>query len=103
MEKLTAADKKFLTAHIDPLIFTTTMHSHEELHTVSNPFTGETIETTPQIATLVKMIQDLSYDNFSPRALKKWGCKPTNCISKFDRARYIVMKLDRNVYLKVVD
>ena len=96
MEKLTAADKKFITAHIDPLI-------HEDLHFVSNPFTGETIETTPQIATLVKMIQDLSYDNFSPRALKKWGCKPTNCISKFDRARHIVMKLDRNVYMTVVD
>jgi len=98
--KLTDADKKFLATHITPNmprpVFDGTMK-------VSNPFTSETIETTPQIATLVKMIQDLSYNDFNPRMLDKWGCKSTNCVSKFDRARMIVMKLDRNVYYKVID
>ena len=94
--KLTDADKKFITAHITPLI-------HEELRTVSNPFTGAVIQTTPQIATLVKMIQDLSFNDFNPAVLKKWGCKQTNCISKFDRARSIVLKLDRNIYFDVID
>jgi len=101
--KLTDADKKFIAEHIDPLIFETTMHSHEELPTVSNPFSGTVIQTTPQIATLVRMIQELSYNNFNPRVLKKWGCKQTNCVSKFDRARSIVLKLDRNIYFDVID
>ena len=94
--KLTEADKKFITQHIDP-------HVNERVNTVFNPFNGEQIETTPQITTLVKMIQDLSFNNFHPGALKKWGCKSTNAVSKFDRARMIVMKLDRNVYYKVID
>ena len=94
--KLTDADKKFITEHIDPLV-------HEELHEATNPFTGARIETTPQIATLVRMIQELSYNNFNPRVLKKWGCKQTNCVSKFDRARQIVLKLDKNIYFEIVD
>lgn len=95
--KLTEADKKFITEHITPRI-------HEEkLRTVSNPFTGANIETTPQIATLVKMIQDFSYNDFNSYALKKWGCKQTNCISKFDRARHIVSKLDKNIYFEIID
>lgn len=93
---LTNADKKFLTEHITPLI-------HEELRTVSNPFTGAIIQTTPQIATLVKMIQDLSYNDFNLNMLKKWGCKQTNYISKFDRARQIVLKLDKNIYFEIID
>ena len=94
--KLTDADKKFITEHIDPLV-------HEELHEATNPFTGARIETTPQIAALVKMIQDFSFNDFHPRVLKKWGCKSTNYVSKFDRARMIVLKLDRNVYNNIID
>ena len=94
--KLTDADKKFIAEHIDP-------HVNEKINTVSNPFTGESMETTPQITTLVEMIQNLSFNDFHPNALKKWRCTPTNCVSKFDRARMIVLKLDKNVYYKIID
>jgi len=94
--KLTAADQKFINTHITPNI-------NEWVKGVSNPFSGETFPASPLIATLVQMVQDLSYTEFSTTSLNKWGCTKGNAVQKFDRARYIVLKLDSKLYMSILD
>jgi hypothetical protein len=94
--KLTVADEKFIDQHI-------TSHVSDDNTVVGNPFTGEEIGTTPLIATIVWMVQDLAYEDFQPWVLEKWGLTRGNAYQKFDRAKNIVLKLDSDVYMKILD
>ena len=102
--KITDADRKFIHAHLSG-----TLIEHENLRlngipiTVCNLFTGAVIETTPLIAALVRMVTDISYSEFGPNTLTRYGLTPGNALKKFDRARYLTQKLDSNVYMQMLD
>jgi hypothetical protein len=97
-QKLTAADEKFIEQYIKPKLTEDDGTSH-----VTNPFSGESIQTTPLIATIIGMVQDLAYNDFHPWMISKWGLTKGNAVQKFDRARHIVLKLDSHVYMQILD
>ena len=97
--KITDADKKFIMNHIVPKM----VPADETNLIVSNPFTGWSKVVNPLVANLVYFVQDLSMNEFSPRALQKWGVPAGRKIQMFDRARYTILKIDREVYMNVVD
>lgn len=95
--KATAADVKFVEKYIAPKMVDV------EYQVIENPFTGWEMGVDPLLYALVKFTQQLIYSDFSPRALAHWGVPPGQKIQLFDRAKYIVLKLNRNVYSAVID
>ena len=93
---VTPADVKFVEAHIANQIL-------PDYKTVQNPFSGVTHETTPLIATLTRFVQDISNSGFSERACSRWGISKGQMVQKFDRARYLILKLDCKLYSDIVD
>jgi len=99
VKDINAADIKFLEQHIEPKIQDSDVG-------IQNPWSGTAESVNPLIGTLVEMIYDISYNQdygLPPHILNKWGLKKTNWISKFDRARYIVLKLDKEIYFNFID
>ena len=68
---------------------------------VSNPYTGVVRETTPLIAALINFVIT-SYKTYDfAGGMNFFGKKVA--IATFDRVRYLVMKLDPNVYYDILD
>ena len=102
--KITDADRKFIHAHLSStLIEQENLQLNGIAPTVRNPFTGVTMETTPLIAALVRMVMELSYNEFGSNTLAYFGLTRGNAVQKFDRARYLTQKLDSNVYMQMLD
>lgn len=95
-KKVTPADIKFVEKYIDPKLRYGFKH-------VENPFTGWHKETNELIATLVTFTQTLIYSEFHPVHLKIWGVPEGQKIQLFDRAKYLILKLDNEVYMNVID
>ena len=93
--KLAPADHKFIEQHIVP--------NEVSNLSVQNPFSGVRAEVSPLVATLVALVQDLAYNDFAPHLLAKWGLTANNAVSKFDRARYIILKIDKETYYNFID
>jgi len=93
---VTEADRKFYDKYIAP------RYAEQNIH-VLNPFTEYRKVVHPVIANLVTFVQELIYDDFHPSTLKKWGVPEGRKIQLFDRAKYLVLKLDRETYSNVLD
>lgn len=89
--KVTAADYKFVEAHV-------LEHMSEGDKRITNPWSGDSATVNPLIAALYLMIEELQNG-----MLEKYGLKPTNWVSKFDRARMLILKLDSKIYMDFVD
>jgi hypothetical protein len=75
---------------------------------ISNPWSGETATVNPLIGALYTMTYDLSTEaNFMgvplTLARTRWQVTTNNWVSKFDRARYLILKLDSSIYSKFID
>jgi len=93
---VTPADKKFYEKYIAPKVRPFEKH-------VRNPLTGWSKEVNPVVAACVRLVQNLAYNNFSKQALLYWGISDGQRVQVFDRARYLILKLDREVYSEVID
>lgn len=89
--KVTAADHKFVEKHV-------VKHMSEGDKTITNPWSGETAVVNPLIAALYQMVEDLQNGQF-----KKYGLTSVNWVTKFDRARYLILKLDQKIYMHFID
>ena len=94
-----AADKKFITQFFGTDLF------GPEIVLKSNIFSGEQIEVDKGIGMLVDWIHTVQQIYTNANALKRVhkDLTPRNAISKFDRARYLVMKLDSAAYSVLLD
>lgn len=105
-KSVTKADIKFITEFIKPL---------EEQEFI-NPYSKESVVLSEYMAGLVGFTQDL--DNFNGnRAWIGWkpsemkdnlaaihpSLTPRNWVSKFDRARHLILKLNSSVYMTLID
>jgi len=95
-----AADKKFVEQFFDVKEF---YSDKKELR--SNPFFGGAIEVDKGVAMLIDFIFDVESKMQNPIALKAINEKltPRNVVSKFDRARYLVLALDSKAYSAILD
>jgi hypothetical protein len=98
---ITEADHKFVVKHVLPK-----MGSADK--EITNPWSGETATVNPLIGALYTMTYDLSTEaNFMGvplhPALDRWGLTRNNWVQKFDRARYLILKLDSSIYSKFID
>lgn len=96
---LTEADKKFIDQYIAP--FAKTSYA-----LVVNPISGWETNTNPLIATLVYFTQALAYSDFSHQRKVEWGIASLSnakIIQLYDRARMIILKLDREIYSNIID
>jgi hypothetical protein len=89
--KVTAADYKFVEAHV-------VEHMSEGDKTITNPWSGDAAIVNPLIAALYLMIEELQNGMY-----EKYGLTTKNWVSKFDRARYLILKLDQEIYMNFVD
>lgn len=104
MEKLTPADKKFIKLVLNKETDEKKIAAAPKV-TRSNRFSGESIDLSPTSAAAVDFV--LQVENFlnNADALKRIHdtLTPRNIISKFDRARAIVSKLDVKAYMTLLD
>ena len=98
--KLTPADKKFIKEFLQPEILPLDVKLVR-----NNRFTDEPVSVSPTVASAFDFVMKLEPILQNADALKKVHKKltPRNSISKFDRARYIVLKLDNNAYMALLD
>lgn len=103
-KKVTKADIKFLEEYI---------YDINKNITFENVFSEENVTARGYLAGLIKFVFDLSACN------ERYGLltitfkdalstvheklTPKNWVSKFDRARYLVLKLDEDIYRKLID
>ncbi len=101
-EKITPADKKFIIAHLQDLGF---IGSAENLTkpSVTNPFSGAVLDANPLEKCLVDFVQNLSDSNFRPDILEGYKLTQGDAVQKFDRARYLLMKINREMYMAILD
>ena len=101
-KKVTKADIKFLEEYI---------YEQGDYKTFES-LRGETVTCTGYMAGLIKFVFDLSAcqvkygdGQMLKDALSTIHEKltPRNWVSKFDRARYLILKLDADVYRKLID
>jgi hypothetical protein len=101
MEKLTAADNKFIAEFLDGknIDFST------EKIVRRNRFTGEEAELCPIAAAAHDFAFRVEPYLFNDVMLRQIHPKLTskNSVSKFDRARYIVAKLNPKAYMALID
>lgn len=99
--KLSPADEKFIAKFLkDKLDFSI------DTITRTNKFTGEKVELDPICAAVYDFVMDLyNAMNIGETAIKRVhpDLKSTNAVQNFDRARYIMMKLDSEAYMKLLD
>ena len=94
---LTTADVKFIDNYI-------AKHIDASNVKVVNLFSGDEADTNPLIACLCYFVLDLAYSEFSRENKRKWGLNPdTHCVREFDRARYLILKLDSDIYSRFID
>jgi len=93
---VTPADVKFFDAIIKPKM-------RQDNTKVVNPFSGVAKETSPEVATLTDFVYELSEYSCAPFILKKWGVPAGRVQQMFDRARYLILKLDWAVYSAIID
>jgi len=99
--KLTPADEKFINEFLNG----------QELAVISaavirrNRFSGEAVELSIRSAAAYDFVMQVEPIMHNEAALKRVHPKltPRNIVSKFDRARYIVMKLDSRAYMALLD
>ncbi len=96
--KVTAADYKFVEAYI-------VKHMTEGDKTITNPWTDESAVVNPLIGALYQMIDELQRAAYpgGEQIYKKYGLTARNWVSKFDRARYLILKLDQEIYMNFID
>jgi len=103
--KLKPADEKFLTKFLgDKLDFNS---FDTEKITRKNPYSGVSCEVDPICAACYDFVMKL-YDCIQREdevGMKKIhpSLRLTNAVQNFDRARYIVMKLDSDAYYTLLD
>lgn len=90
-KEVKAADHKFIEAHV-------LEHMSEGDKRITNPWSGDSATVNPLIAALYQMIMELQTGHFN-----KYGLTKKNWVSKFDRARYLILKLDSSIYMNFVD
>ena len=103
--KLTPADNKFIQKFLNSkneLDF-----DAEKRHFRTNEFSGEEVEVCPICATAIDFVlrlQPLLHRN-DARGMQELNInlKPSNAVMNFDRARYLVMKLDSSAYMRLLD
>ena len=95
-KQVTKADIKFLKEFV---------YEQGNEKTFENPLTGARVSCTGYLAGLIKFIFDIEPWLSNTERLQMYHDKLTkkNAISKFDRARYLVMKLDYETYMKLID
>ncbi len=102
MQKLTEADKKFIAK-----FFGNKEVDAPKDRMVNNRFSGQAFKVTPLVASIISFIFHLESAMNSGRSnaltLVHPELKPTNAVMNFDRARYLVMKLDSEAYMGVLD
>ena len=98
--KLTPADKKFIEEFLNPTILPLDVKLLRE-----NVFSKEIVSVTTEVASAIDFVRALEPILYDANALKQVHAKltPKNSVSKFDRARYIVLKLDQNAYSTLLD
>jgi len=103
-EKANVADKKFMTAFFN----FTEKDSDTTPILKENPFSGQVFEVDPICAKCIDFVQELEplingqrLDLIQAKypSIKSIG----GAIQKFDRARYLVLKLDSSVYMNILD
>jgi hypothetical protein len=99
---VTEADRKFVKEHIEPT-------ADSSLKKVRNNFTRQEAETTPLLANLVHFVLDV-YEGYLMHSgwkgvsqLKRYGISEGKGQQCFDRARMLILKLDRNIYYDFID
>ena len=101
--KLTPADEKFIAKFLNA---DGKLSFDAATVTRSNRFTGETIEVDPICAAAVDFVYAVeSAMQRGDAALQRVNpnLKMTNAVSNFDRARYLVMKLNSRAYSVILD
>ncbi len=68
---------------------------------VVNPWNAHRVTTTPLAAALIRFAQ-IAYNNYAMTGKMSYNRKPV-AISIYDRARYLVLKLDKEAYFNVLD
>jgi len=100
-EKLTEADKKFITKFFGVVDFNATDIKR------SNRFGGEEISVDPVFAKCYDFIMKVeeALNSRSEARLKAISpeLKMTNAIMNFDRARMIALKMDSRAYMELLD
>lgn len=100
-EKLTAADKKFIKEFLngDNIDFST------EIITRRNRFSGEEAELDPVSAAAFDFVMKLEPILYAADALKQVHpkLKPSNSVMNFDRARFIMQKMNPDAYMTLLD
>lgn len=101
--KVTPADKKFVEQHLSKVIENLEKSEANWKSEVRNPFSGESIEANPLEKSIVLFVQELSYNEFSPAVLAKYGISQGSAVQKFDRARYLLLKINQSMYSAILD
>jgi len=100
-EKLTEADKKFITKFFGVVDFNATDITR------SNRFGGSKISVDPVFAKCYDFVLQLeqAISNRSERQLQAISpeLKLTNAVQNFDRARMIALKMDASAYMELLD
>lgn len=100
-EKLTEADKKFITKFFGDVDFNATDIKR------TNRFTGSSISVDPVFAKCFDLIMNievaLSLRSESKLKAIHSELKMTNAVSNFDRARMIALKMDSSAYMELLD
>jgi hypothetical protein len=101
--KLTPADEKFIAKFFPNLNFDAT-----EVHVRKNPYSGFSAELDPICAAAYDFAVKLEkVINYSRNEAELKAIHPelrfTNAVSNFDRARYLVMKLNPRAYSTLLD
>jgi len=100
-EKITAADDKFIAAYLASQI--QAIEKSGDTSQVRNPFTGESLDANPLEKSIVDFVQDLSYNEFHPTILAKYNVSRGSAIQTFDRARYLLLKINQSMYSAILD
>ncbi len=102
--KLTPADEKFIIEFLNGAELKKTFKSGQTV-TRRNRFSGDAADLDPRSAAAFDFVLQVEPVLQNAAALKRIHPKLTirNVVSKFDRARFIVMKLDQESYMTLLD
>ena len=101
-KKLTEADHKFLNETIAPRLEGRKPDGAN--WEVRNPSTDVSHNTNALIRFIILFVYGMTMSEFSIGEMNRWnGVKPSNVVSKFDRARMIVLKLEQRLYMDILD
>jgi len=101
LKDLTKADLKF----IEEILRKKVPVDETKVTTRSNRFTGETVDVCEIVAAahdFVLRLEPILYNDARLQMIHP-KLKSTNSVSHFDRARYIVNKIDNKAYMTLLD